>query len=557
MPEAKPPAHLSVTLDSAKHPCESDRGSVFLRDRIKLFAKIVFGICFGFYVLVNVLAALGPTHSWSCCVRLPANWFHLGVCVLPAGIWWYLSRACLCRGGLRRTDALGTIVLCSSYAGVFLAEGFFESNPYGLLLAVVYTLMTRAIIVPSSAWTTLWITTAAVLPGAFTGCYLLLERFEDGPAGTAATTPIFAFYVAWYVVAVVVATVASRVIYGLQREVQQARRLGQYTLEEKLGEGGMGEVYKASHVMLRRPTAVKLLLPDKAGERSLARFEREVQLTSSLTHPNTIAIYDYGRTPEGTFYYAMEYLDGLNLEQLVEKYGPQPVARTVHILKQVCASLAEAHGVGLIHRDIKPANVILCERGGYRDVAKVVDFGLVKDIEHKQDVSVSAPNTITGTPLYMSPEAISSPEKVGPRSDLYAVGCLGYYLLTGTHVFESKNVFEVASHQLHTKPEPPSVRLGQKVPEDLEGLVLMCLEKDAARRPKDARSLHDALGACKHAGAWTEEHAASWWQEHAEERGSAKKEQPATTPAQAARAVGPTASIAVASGGESPGGRTS
>jgi len=204
------------------------------------------------------------------------------------------------------------------------------------------------------------------------------------------------------------------------------RRLGQYTLERKIGAGGMGIVYRASHAMLRRPTAIKLLPPDRAGEASIARFEREVQMTAQLSHPNTVAIYDYGRTPEGVFYYAMEYLDGINLEDLVRTYGAQPAGRVLAILDQVCGALAEAHERGLVHRDIKPANIILTERGGEPDVAKVVDFGLVKPIVTDDPrLTMSMPGVMTGTPLYLSPESLTSPESGDPRSDLYALGAVG------------------------------------------------------------------------------------------------------------------------------------
>jgi serine/threonine-protein kinase len=319
----------------------------------------------------------------------------------------------------------------------------------------------------------------------------------------------------WSLSAAAITTLASAVIYGLQQKVRQARQLGQYTLGRRLGEGGMGIVYQARHAMLRRPTAVKVLLPDKAGDESVRRFEREVQMTSQLSHPNTISIFDYGRTLEGDFYYAMEYLEGMNLQELVAGFGPQEPGRVAHILRQVAGSLSEAHGAGLIHRDVKPANVILCERGGLPDVAKVVDFGLVKDLQAHEPVEVTAANTIAGTPLYLSPEAITNGETVGPESDLYALGAVGYFLLTGRPPFEG-TLIEVCGHHLHTVPRPPSERLGRSLPRQLEAVLLRCLEKDPARRPASASELATALGACAgpDLAEWTQARASAWWREH-------------------------------------------
>ena len=241
--------------------------------------------------------------------------------------------------------------------------------------------------------------------------------------------------------------VFTLVVARLRREAQkaaiEAQQLGQYKLEQKLGAGGMGVVYKGHHAMLRRPTAIKMLDVDKVNEASIERFEREVQITSQLNNPNTVAIYDYGRTPEGVFYYAMEYLDGIDLQTLVERYGPQPVPRVIHILQQICGSLYEAHSLGLVHRDIKPANIMLNRRGGEPDVVKVLDFGLVKALDDEKQAGLTQQNSLTGTPLYMSPEAIQLPNSVDPRSDLYAVGAVGYFLLTGQPVFEAENVVEL------------------------------------------------------------------------------------------------------------------
>ncbi len=235
-----------------------------------------------------------------------------------------------------------------------------------------------------------------------------------------------------------------------------ARQLGRYTLDEKIGEGGMGVVYRAHHAMLRRPTAVKLLRPEKINEKSISRFEREVQLTSHLTHANTITIYDFGRTPEGLFYYAMEYLDGIDLQALVARHGPQPDGRVIRILSQMCASLVEAHGIGLIHRDIKPSNIILTRRGGMFDFVKVVDFGLVKAVDVGTISALTTDDSVVGTPLYMAPEAIRQPDQADARTDLYAVAAVGYFLLTGRPVFQGSTLADILFQQMSIDPEPPS-----------------------------------------------------------------------------------------------------
>ena len=251
----------------------------------------------------------------------------------------------------------------------------------------------------------------------------------------------------------------SQTIYGLRKAVSDIRRLGQYTLEKKLGEGGMGVVYRASHAMLRRPTAIKLLLPDRAGKDALTRFEREVRRTAMLTHPNTVTVFDYGRTTDGVFYYAMELLEGASLDEIVEVDGPQPEERVIHLLEQAAASLAEAHDAGLIHRDVKPGNILVVDRGGISDLVKVVDFGLVKDVGVRarggatSEPALTMANAITGTPLYIAPETMTAPETVDARTDLYALGAVGYWLLTGTHVFGGKSILEVCAHHLHSVPD--------------------------------------------------------------------------------------------------------
>jgi serine/threonine-protein kinase len=265
--------------------------------------------------------------------------------------------------------------------------------------------------------------------------------------------------------------------------------------------------------MLRRPTAVKLLPIEKAGEQTIARFEREVQHTSRLEHPNSVSIYDYGRTPDGQFYYAMELLDGLTLEQLVDVDGPVSAARAALILRQAALALAEAHAMGLVHRDIKPANIMLCERAGIPDTVKVLDFGLVKALDSPNvDDNITQANTVLGTPRYLAPEAISDPDGVGPPCDVYALGAIGFFLVTGRDVFTGRTVVEVCSKHLKDAPESPSAVLGEAIDPGFEALTLRCLEKRPHDRPRDGAALAEEVEQLGLTG-WTVEDARAWWRE--------------------------------------------
>jgi serine/threonine protein kinase len=313
------------------------------------------------------------------------------------------------------------------------------------------------------------------------------------------------------------------------------KQLGQYNLETKIGEGGMGVVYLARHALMRRETAVKLLLPGRADAAAVARFEREVCLTCQLTHPNTIQVYDYGHTPEGIFYYAMEYLRGLNLQDLVARGGALPEARVVHILMQVCDSLAEAHGLGLIHRDIKPGNIFLCDRAGMPDWVKVLDFGLVREYrsgagEHNP---LTSQDTIEGTPWFMPPEAFQGAAHSDPRSDLYSVGALGYYLLTGgQYVFEGASLTEIHQQQLAGKPIPPTQRAQLRISDELEQLILRCLAVAPDERPQSATILKTLLAATPKAGDWTLADRIAWWTAYRAEPETPAANAEASTPRQ-------------------------
>jgi serine/threonine-protein kinase len=482
---------------------DTEGGRAFLQQRVAFFNKVAFCISGAFFV---VAAFAGPYYG-----DPGPPLLHAATLVVSLAAWQLCARGpSLSPGLLGAIDAAAVALVLVGFAAqaLFVPPAFAGEVAHSLVLVFTHMVIVRAVVVPSTAARSAGVSLLAALP--------VLAAIARLPA-TPGADPVVAWNERfwsglWTTCGVVVAALVSHVIYGLRAEIRKARQLGQYTLEEKLGEGGMGSVYRARHAMLRRPTAVKLVPPEKSSAAALARFEREVQLTASLSHPNTVSVFDYGHTPDGIFYYAMEYLEGTDLDALVRSDGPQPPARVAHVLRQVASALVEAHGIGLIHRDIKPENVILCERGGIPDVAKVVDFGLVRDLEPASGARLTLTNVIHGTPLYLSPEAIRAPDDVDARSDLYGLGAVGYFLLTGTHVFGGATTVEVCSHHLHSTPVPPSERLGRPVPAGLERLILACLEKDPARRPASAADLRDALGGLDDVGVWGEREARVWWE---------------------------------------------
>lgn len=315
-----------------------------------------------------------------------------------------------------------------------------------------------------------------------------------------------------------IAFVAAMLIFGasridsLRREVLAARRLGQYQLKERLGAGGMGEVYRAEHVLLQRPCAIKLIRPERAGDpTNLARFEREVQATATLTNWHTVEIYDYGHAADGTFYYVMEYLPGLTLDELVGRHGPLPPERAVHLLRQMCVALREAHAIGLIHRDIKPGNIIVGQRGGLPDVAKLLDFGLVRAPNRDGDgEKLTQTGVLVGTPAYMSPEQAGGDESLDARSDIYSLGAVAYFLLTGRPPFTGKSAVHVVAAHLHERVKP-LVEVNADLPAELNALVLRCLEKEPQQRFQSAEELEEALGCCACADRWDRRQAVAWW----------------------------------------------
>ena len=337
------------------------------------------------------------------------------------------------------------------------------------------------------------------------------------------------FNVLVLVVSGVSAIYGTHVINSLRQEAHQARKLGQYHLVARIGKGGMGEVWRASHKMLARPAAVKLIRPEMLGGQdssedatTLRRFEREARATAGLKSPHSIVIYDFGITDEGIFYYVMELLEGLDLESFVSRFGPVSPARAIHILAQSCDSLGDAHAAGLIHRDVKPANLYLCRLGLVSDFVKVLDFGLVKVQDEKEldETRLTKVGMTTGTPSYMSPQQVLG-EAVDQRSDIYSLGCVAYWLVTGGTVFEGNSSVGVVIDHVKTTPEPPSTRADQDIPADLEGVILDCLKKEPDERPATALELKERLMACQDSSGWNQETAADWWARHMGESGAA------------------------------------
>jgi serine/threonine protein kinase len=481
-----------------------------LQQRVCLLARVTVLLGLLIQALVRWVAASMSSTPFAVETSWTPN-AHLLVLAGGVAVWWRT------RSGRRSARELAFLdVACVMMPILFSSSVLWFASPVVRpnlihVLGTSHLLVLRAVLVPSSGRRTATIGVAfGALVATWTHAYY--SRF-----GANDVAPPILFTVStsvWCSMGVIISTVASHTIFGLRLRVREATQLGQYTLIRKIGEGGMGVVYEARHALLRRRTALKLLPIGRNGAQDTARFEREVRLTSTLTHPNTVAIYDYGRSPDGVFYYAMEYLDGIDLQKLVDRGGAQPSGITVHILEQICGALAEAHGAGLIHRDIKPANVILCERGGAPAVAKVVDFGLVKDLDATGgSIAETFANGLLGTPLYMSPETIQSPELIDARSDIYSVGAVGYFLVTGQHVFGGRTTVEVCAHHLHSVPIPPSQR-GASVPSSLESILLDCLQKDPGRRPESTSILAERLAAVRSESGVSRVSVRAWWEQY-------------------------------------------
>jgi serine/threonine-protein kinase len=503
-------------------PGFTDETAGLLRTRLRL-AILVMLVGFGLHFLRNWLW-LGPTYDHR------SLWLFFCACemaVMAIGSAFLWSRRPLSMKNLRTLE----LVLFGSLAAFF---GWLQVETYhdaALLRAIVpgnEPLVFRLVGLSAGLrWFLLMVLYGTFIPNTWRRCGVIVGILALIPLALMAASSQLDARAAPYVLSalpetvILMATGAAIGVFGshkmreLQEQAHEAQRIGQYRLKQILGFGGMGAVYLAEHVLLRRPCAIKLIRADQAGDaRALQRFEREVRAAATLTHWNTIEIFDYGHTDDGTFYYVMEYLPGMNLEDLIEKHGLLPPERVVHLLRQVCQALREAHAIGLIHRDIKPSNIFVCERGRVYDVAKLLDFGLVKTLgPDGNSVKLTHDGVFTGSPAFASPEQALGRHQLDGRSDIYNVGAVAYFLMTGRMLFDRESTVQML-HAHAYESFVPCREFTEGVPADLQGVILRCLEKDRERRYQDAGTLDKALAACENTCRWTPEMAEEWWRQH-------------------------------------------
>jgi eukaryotic-like serine/threonine-protein kinase len=415
---------------------------------------------------------------------------------------------------------VGLYYMIANAIGVSLLNTWARTPPTdnsGLLSWNIIVILVSSMIVPTTPYKML---AASIVAASMDPLGVWVAHLRGVPVPSVVNT--FVLYMPNYACAIV-AVLPSHVLQKMGRRLRQAQDMGSYHLVELLGRGGMGEVWRAEHQLLARSVAVKLVRPELLGSSNeteaksmLRRFEREAQATAALSSPHTIRVFDFGVTADRTFYYVMELLVGRDLETLVREFGPVPVDRTLFLLKQVCHSLADAHARGLVHRDVTPANIYACRMGLDYDFVKVLDFGLVKfnDQASMQHTLMTGVQTRTGTPAFMAPEIIMDEGAVDHRADVYALGCVAYYLLTGHLVFEADTPMKMFLQHLQAHPIPPSRRSELPIPPEVDALVLACLEKDPANRPQDARQLLRMVEQCRAASGWTNDRARSWWETH-------------------------------------------
>lgn len=516
-PEEEPQSEGRLTRLAAAFSSGTDSGLLaethdLLKVRLRM-AAIMLSVGFGLFFLRSLLYLAEFTTP---CDKF-LFWDHVATTLLLATI---AVRLCMnCRHALAHLRIVELLIFFSA-AQLFVIVNYATLNftvPRGFLEPIggpwVLLMFLYALYIPNR-WprAAVVIASMAIAPLTVIGYFLATSpEFVQ----LAIHTPDFSDYLFAQPLMLALSAVSAvwgvRTLGSLRREAYRAKQIGQYQLKKLLGAGGMGEVYLAEHLLLKRACAVKLIRPEKAGDtQALSRFEREVQATARLTHWNCVEIFDYGRAEDGTFFYVMEYLPGMNLDQLVEMHGALPAGRVIHLLAQVCDALREAHAEKLVHRDIKPANIFAARRGGVYDTAKLLDFGLARPYRASADSGLTQEGTIAGSPLFMSPEQATG-DAVDSRSDIYALGATAYYLLTGRPPFEHTNAVKVVIAHAHEVPVPPT-KWKSEIPEDLEDIVLRCLAKSPQDRFQSAEELRVALLESSAADEWSRDAAQKWWQ---------------------------------------------
>ena len=424
--------------------------------------------------------------------------------------------AMLTKGSLRALKALDVVVVLMALSVLAISD-LKLSGHYSVALLFGALLLWHAAVVPCRLALQAALAAAALL--AF-----VLGEWGEKYLGFAALELTFLLAISLAI---------TRAVERAQRGLYQAQSYGNYRLLRELGTGGMGRVYAASHAFLCRPTAIKVMEPKNGQDldSAIARFENEVRLSATLTHPNTITIFDYGNSEAGGFFYAMELLDGMDLQRLVERFGPLPAARVIPILLQVCGALGEAHSKGIVHRDIKPSNIFLCRQGGMADFVKVLDFGLAKEMRGKSAEELTQTGELIGTPRYIAPESVGDKDTVDHRSDIYLLGAVAYWMLTGKAPFEDASGVDVILKHLTEKPRPPSEVTELAIPPELEKIVLRCLEKKKEDRFQKVSDLAKALKAVALKETWDQEMAEEWWKLHFSADDGTTTTEPASPPA--------------------------
>ncbi len=492
------------------------------RGRLRLLTAF-FVVAFGFDLLIFVAGAIytiltrhtlpeGAAHTAA------FQWANLGAVLMSVTVWWAVGNQRISAARLHTLGLVYEVAVCFICAFLAFWQSFVDTGTLPSLTWVPAIVIMFPLIMPGPPRRML---VAALAAGAMPLLALAILtstggiRVEDaGPFVEALIASLFAVGFAY---------MGARVVYGLGREVARARALGSYQLVERLGEGGMGEVWRANHRFLARPAAIKLIRPALTGqtgvglsEEAVQRFEREAQTIAGLRSPHTVNLFDFGVAEDGSFYYAMELLDGLDADALVRRFGPVPAERAIHLLRQVCHSLSEAESCGLVHRDVKPSNIFVCQYGEDYDFVKVLDFGIVKTTHDPaaQTPALTGRNTIHGTPAFMAPEQALGNEEIDGRADIYALGCVAYWLLSGALVFHADTPTALLMKHIQEPPPAPSSRTELPIPAALDAIVLSCLAKNPAERPQSARELSRRLGEVSMEEAWDETRCRAWWEAH-------------------------------------------